>query len=553
MVPLLPFAQRLRQILNVLVKHGFGYLVERVNLQHYLSLGRRIVTFKKRQEPSRERQTIAERARLALEDLGPTFIKLGQILSARSDLIAPEFLREFKKLQDEVPDFSFSEVKQIVEGEFGFPPKELFSNFEEVPMAAASIAQVHRASLPDGEEVVVKVQRPGIAEKIKTDLQILLYLAPLVERHIPRSHLYSPVAVVEEFAAAVRRELDFTAEANHTERFYRNFEGDETVRIPRVYWDFTSQRVLTLERLEGIKINDIPALERAHIDRKKIAANGVNAFLKQIFEHGFFHADPHPGNFFVLDKEVIGLVDFGIVGRLNQETLRSLSNMFISFISHDLERLGDEVVNLGLPSEEFDVKGFNRDLFEFVDRYFGVPLKRIRAENFINDMVRIAGRHGIRLPRDFILLGKTVFIIGGIGRELDPDFDFLEVAKPFAYDLIKKRLHPKKLFTNLIKTLSELSSSLESLPGQVSQILRRFRQGEFKLTIEHKGLEEEIKGRDRSTNRLTIGLVVAALVIGSSTLVQSGGRIHWAGICGFALAALLGLWLAIAILRSGRK
>ncbi|MCK4261807.1 AarF/ABC1/UbiB kinase family protein, partial [bacterium] len=212
----------------------------------------------------------------------------------------------------------------------------------------------------------------------------------------------------------------------------------------------------------------------------------------------------------------------------------------------------DEVVNLGLPSEEFDLKGFNRDLFEFVDRYFGVPLKRIRAENFINDMVRIAGKHGIRLPRDFILLGKTVFIIGGIGRELDPDFDFLEVAKPFAYDLIKKRLHPKKLFTNLVKTLSELSSSLESLPGQVSQILRRFRQGEFKLTIEHKGLEEATRDRDRSSNRLALGLVITSLIIGSSLLIQSKGPAFWGGIFGFALAALLGLWLVIGIFRSGR-
>ncbi|MCD5390798.1 AarF/UbiB family protein [candidate division NPL-UPA2 bacterium] len=548
----LPFAQRLRQILNVLVKHGFGYLIESLNLQRYLSLGKRIVTFKKRQEPVRERRTMAERARLALEELGPTFIKLGQILSARSDLIPSEFLREFKKLQDEVPAFSFPEVKQIVEREFGLSLKELFSQFEEVPMAAASIAQVHRASLLDGGKVIVKVQRPGIAEKIKADLQILLYLAPLVERHIPRSRLYSPVGVVEEFAATVRGELDFTVEANHTERFYRNFQENEAVRIPQVYWDLTSQRVLTLERIEGIKINDIPALERAHIDRKKIAVNGVNAFLKQIFEHGFFHADPHPGNFFVLNKEVIGLVDFGIVGRLNQETLHSLSNMFISLISHDLERLGDEVVNLGLPPEEFDLKGFNQNLLEFVDSYFGVPLKRIRAENFINDLVRIAGKHGIRLPRDFVLLGKTVFIIGGIGRELDPDFDFLQVAKPFAYDLIKRRLHPKKLFINLTRTLSEVSSSLESLPGQVSQILRRFRQGEFKLTIEHKGLEEAIRDRDRSSNRMALGLVITSLIIASSLLIQSQGPIFWVGIFGFSLAALLGLWLVIGIFRSGR-
>ena len=556
-MPLFPLTprdlQRLRQIANVLVKHGFGYLLESLNLERYLSLGKRMFPFKKRPEGlKKDKTSIAERARLVLEELGPTFIKLGQILSARSDLIPPDFLREFSKLQDEVPPFSFPEVRKVIEEQFASPLKQLFSHFKENPLAAASIAQVHRASLPGGEEVVVKVQRPGIVPKIKADLNILLFLAPLTERHIPRSRPYSPVEIAEEFAVTLRRELDFTTEANHTDRFYRNLEEDDSVRIPQVYWDLTGERVLTLEMIEGIKINDLEALNKVGLDRKKIALRGVNLFLKQIFEYGFFHADPHPGNFLVLDNEVIGLIDFGIVGRLDEETLHSIANMFISLISHDLDRLGDEFINLNLSSEEFDRRSFQADLLEFVDSYFGIPLKRLRAENFINDLLRLAGKYGIRVSRDFVLLGKTVFIIGGIGRELDPDFDFLEAAKPFAYDLIKKRFHPRKLFLNSVRTLSEISSLLESFPGQVSQILKKFRQGEFKLTMEHQGLEEAARGQSKLSNRLTLGLVVTALIIGSSLLIQAEGAIFWGGVMGFALAGLLGLWLIVAVWRSGR-
>ncbi len=543
---------RLRQIANVFIKHGFGYLVESLNLQRYLSLGKRIITFKKGAESlKKDKRSIAERARMVLEELGPTFIKLGQILSARSDLLPPDFLREFNKLQDAISPFPFPAVEKIITEDFGSTPAQLFSDFEETPLAAASIAQVHRASLSDGRKIIVKVQRPGIASQIKADLDILFFLAPLAERHIPRSHLYNPVGMVEEFATTLRRELDFTVEAGHTDRFYRIFEEDDTIRIPQVYWDLTSKRVLTLERIKGIKVNDLESLDKAGLDRKKIAAQGVNIFLKQVFEQGFFHADPHPGNFLVLDNEVIGLVDFGIVGRLDEETLHSLANMLISLISHDLDRLGDEIINLGISSEDFDRRNFKSDLLEFVDSYFGVPLKRIRAENFINDMIRIAGKHGIIVPRDFVLLGKTIFILGGIGRELDPDFDFLEVAKPFAYNLIKRRLHPRKLFLNSVRALSEVSSLLESFPHQVSRILKKIHQGEFKLVVEHKGLEDTIHGRDRANNRLALGLITTALIIGSSFLLQAQGTIFWGGVAGLALAGLLGLWLVIAVLRSG--
>ncbi|NOX97131.1 MAG: AarF/ABC1/UbiB kinase family protein [Nitrospirae bacterium] len=555
-MPLFPLTprdlQRLRQIANVFIKHGFGFLVGSLNLQRYLSLGKRVLTLKRRSESLKEsKHSIAERGRMVLEELGPTFIKLGQILSTRSDIIPADFLREFSKLQDEVPPFSFSEVKKVIEEQFGLPLEQLFSYFEEDPLAAASIAQVHQASLPQGREVIVKVQRPGIVSKVKADLDILLFLAHLAERHIPRSRLYSPVEIAEEFAATLRRELDFTVEANHTDRFYRNFEEDNTVRIPQVYWDLTGKRVLTLERIKGIKISDLEALDKAGLDKKKIALQGVNVFLKQIFEHGFFHADPHPGNLLVLDNEVIGLVDFGIIGRLDKETLRSITNMLISLASHDLDRLGEEFLNLGLSPKELDRRSFKADLLEFVDSYFGVPLKHIQAESFIYDMIHLAGKHGIRVPRNFVLLGKTVFIIGGIGRELDPDFDFLEVAKPFAYNLIKKRLHPQKLFLNSFRALSEISSLLESFPGQANRILKKFRQGEFKLTIEHKGLEDAIQGRDKASNRLSLSLIIASLIAGSSLLIRSEGVLFWGGVFGFSLAGFFGVWLVIAIWRSG--
>ncbi len=544
--------QRLRQIANVFIKHGFGYLVESLNLQRYLSLGKRIITFKKGAESlKKDKHSIAERGRIVLEELGPTFVKLGQILSARSDLVPPDFLKEFSKLQDDVPPFPFPKVRKVIEDQFELSLEQLFSRFEETPLAAASIAQVHQASLPDGREVIVKVQRPGIVPKIKSDLDILLFLASLTERHIPRSRLYSPVKVAEEFATTIRRELDFTVEANYTDRFYRNFEEDDTVRIPQIYWNLTGERVLTLERIKGIKINELEALDKAGLDRKKIAVNGVNLFLRQIFEYGFFHADPHPGNLLVLENEVIGLVDFGIVGRFDEETLHAMANMLISLTSHDLDRLSDEFINLSFSSGEVNRRSFKADLLEFVDSYFGVPLKNIRAERFINDMIRIAGKHGMRMPRDFVLLGKTVFILGGIGRELDPDFDFLTVARPFVYDLIKKRLRPRKLFLNSVRTLSEIASLLESFPRQVSRTLRKLHQGEFKVVVEHKGLEETIHGRDRANNRLALGLITTALIIASSFLLQSQGAIFWGGIAGLALAGLLGIWLVVAILRSG--
>ncbi|MGA1876389.1 MAG: ABC1 kinase family protein, partial [bacterium] len=313
--------RRFQTILNVLVKNGFGHLIERLNLQHLITAGRQIFGLKKYPEAETDRLTMPVRARMVLEELGPTFIKLGQLLSMRPDLIPQEFAHEFRKLQEKVPPVPFDGIRQVIESELEASLEELFPYFEETAYAAASIAQVHKALLPDNRQVILKVQRPNINQIIETDISILFQLAHLIERYIPESKVYSPLAIVEEFSRSIKRELDFTIEASNTQRFYDNFADDPQVIIPRVYWEMTTKRVLVLQRLSGVHINQIEAMRERGWDTAKIALLGSQVFLKQILEHGFFHGDPHPGNILVMEEDVLGLIDFGIVGRLEREVL----------------------------------------------------------------------------------------------------------------------------------------------------------------------------------------------------------------------------------------
>src|SRR3990167_444395 len=331
--------QRLRNVTNVLIKHGFGSLVDQLNLQHYISLGKRIITFKK-YESEKEVHTIPERLRLAFEELGPTFIKLGQILSSRPDLIPQNFAEEFKKLQDKVPPFSASESKKHIEEELNVKTDEIFSSFNETPTAAASIAQVHNATLLTGERVIVKVQRPGLRQIMDSDISILFYLANLIERYLPHGKLYNPTGIVEEFSRTIRRELNFNLEGSNATKFKRYFEGDNTVYIPMVFWSYTTNDILTMERIDGIPIHEIKKLEDAGYNKKLIAKNGVNAFLKQILEFGLFYADPHPGNFLIMEGGRIGIVDFGIVGNIDDDMAESLANTFLSMVELDYDKIG---------------------------------------------------------------------------------------------------------------------------------------------------------------------------------------------------------------------
>lgn len=548
--------QRLKDIANILIKHGFGSLVDQLNLHHYISIGKRIIPFKK-YELEREIHTVPERLRLAFEELGPTFIKLGQVLSSRPDLIPQDFAEEFRKLQDAVPPFSASEARRHIEDELHAPLDKIFSSFDDMPSAAASIAQVHNATLITGERVIVKVQRPGLREKLSSDINILFYLANLIEKYLTHGKLYNPTGIVEEFSKTIKRELNFNLEGSNAAKFKENFKGDNTVYIPKVYWDYTTNDILTMERIDGIPIHEIKRIEEAGHDKKIIAKNGVNAFLRQILELGLFHADPHPGNFLIMQDGRIGIVDFGIVGRADEDVMESLANTFLAIIDRDYDRLVSEYIRLGLLAEDIDIKSFKSDLRDLIEPYYGKALRQIQAGKVLSDMLQIAIQYKAKVPNDLILLGKTLITIEGLARNLDPDIMVIEEAKPFASDLIKRRMSPLYQMTKAYKTFGDLSDILKEIPLQVSSILKKVIKDRLRIEFAHSGLDRLIRDMDKSSNRLSFALIISAIVIGSSIIMLSGkGPLLFGfpmlGVIGYMVAGLLGLWLAISILRSGR-
>jgi len=548
--------KRLQQIITILIKYGFDYFVKQLNLANLIFKGSKILKLK---TPKMAELSLPIRVRLALEELGPTFIKLGQILSTRPDLIPAQYIKELQKLQDEVPPFEYTQVEQLIKKELGADVSEIFKSFEQKTFAAASLGQVHHAILEDDNKlVVVKVQRPNIEKIIETDLDILFHLARLTERHIPASRLYDPVGIVEEFARVIRSELDYGTEGRNAEKFRKNFQDDETIYTPKIYWEFSSKRILTMEFIQGIKINNLKELDKAGYNRKKIAENGAKAFMKQILIDGFFHADPHPGNMLVMENEIIGFMDFGMMGRLDEEIREKGVDLFIAILEGNLNKIINEMLNLGITSQEIDTRSLKIDIREMLDQYYNKSLKEIKLGELINQLVNIAIKYHIRMPVEFALLGKSLLNIEGIGLELDPDFNLAEVAKPYAQNLILERKSPQRLILKLLNDLAELYNNLIILiPRQLSKTLKKMEEGVFKLEFQHRGLKNLITALDRSTNRLSYSLILAAIIIGSSLIMQTDKGPHFMGfpvigVLGFIIAAILGLGLVIIIIRSGK-
>ena len=546
---------RLRQIVNISIKYGFDYFVKQLGLINLISKGGKILKLK----PSKIAQLpLPIRIRLALEELGPTFVKLGQILSTRPDLIPQNYITELQKLQDKVPPFAYAQVNQMIKRELGTDILKIFKSFEQKPLAAASLGQVHQAILEDGNKTVAKVQRPDIEKVIETDLDILFDLARLTEKHIPASRLYDPVGIAEEFAKAIRLELDYGTEGRNAERFKKNFEGDETIYTPKIYWEFSSRRILTMELIEGIKINNLKELDKVGYDRKKIAENVAKAFMKQILIDGFFHADPHPGNMLVMKDGIIGFMDFGMMGRLDEEIREKGIDLFIAVLERNPNKIINEMLNLGITSqEEIDTRSLKIDIKEMLDQYYDKPLKEIILGELISQLVEISIKYHIKMPAEFALLGKSLITIEGIGSELDPDFNLAEIAKPYAKDVILERKSPQRLISKLLNDLSELYNLVILIPRQLSKTLKKMEKGVFKLEFQHRGLENLINALDKSTNRLSYSLILAAIIVGSSLIMQTNkGPLFMGfpviGILGFLIAGVLGLGLVIIILRSGK-
>ncbi|MBC8432962.1 MAG: AarF/ABC1/UbiB kinase family protein [Desulfobacterales bacterium] len=546
---------RYRQILAIFFKYGFGDLIELLKIEQYIEVGLQLISSKRRDRV--EKLSRAQRVRMAIEELGPTYIKLGQVLSTRPDLVPAQFIKELAKLQDNVPPFGFSEVSRIIEAEFGVPLKKLFEYFDENSFASASIGQVHRARLADGETVAVKVQRPGIKKIIEVDLEIMLHLATLMERNIEEMSLFRPVKIVEEFARTLEKEIDYTIEATSMERFGRNFLADPSTYVPKVFRDTSSERVLTMEFMEGIKISDIDRIDKAGYDRELITVRGADFFLKQVFEHGFFHADPHPGNIFVLPDNVICLLDFGMTDSIDRQTREEFVDLIESVVHQHESRTAQVLLKLTSWDYKPDIRRLEKDVADFMGQHLYKPLKDIEIGKLLNRLLELVSRHRLIVPPDIFLMMKALTTIEGVALMLNPDFDMVRQTAPFIEQVKLARFYPGRIAGDVIKLGSDMLQFAHRFPKDMLEIMRLIRQQKLAVQMEHKGLETMLATYDQISNRISFSIIIAALIIGSALIVISAipplfYGISLIGIIGFLAAALMGIWLLVAILRKGR-
>lgn len=543
--------RRFQQIAQILARHGFGELLDLLGTTPIFPLARLF-----RRRPS---LGPPQRLRIMLEELGPTFVKLGQVLSTRPDLLPPAYIAELVKLQDTVPPAPWELVRAQIEAELGTPIDKVFATLDPHPLAAASLAQVHAATLPDGTEVVVKVQRPDVETTINVDLDILADGARLLQERTPLGELYDLPGIVEEFAATLRAELDFYREGHNADRFRANFADEPYLYIPKVYWEHTTRRVLVLERIHGIKIDDIAALDAAGYDRYRIGLHAARMVIKEVLEDGFFHADPHPGNFFVMPGEVIGAMDFGMVGYLSRRTRTDLVRLYIAAIQLDEEAVVDQLVRMGAVSGAVDRIGLQHDIGRLLRKYAGLPLKAIRARDVMEEAMPIAFRHRLRLPTELWLLGKTLGMMEGVGLKLVPNFDMFAVSRPYVQRFMREMASPRAWMPSLIRGVGDWAQLLDMLPRTGMQLLARAERGELEVSLRHQELGRALVYLDRLANRLALSILLAALIVGLALLVpafhlaERGGLTTALVVLGFALASLVGLWLVISILRSGRR
>lgn len=547
---------RYRTLTTVAIKYGFGYLVDRFNLHPVRSLKDRIAG-ERRVHPE---LSDPERLRLMLEELGPTYIKFGQILSTRYDILPKEYITELEKLQDTVPPFGYGEVCGIISEEFGKPIDDIFASFSHQPLATASLGQVHRATLHSGEKVSVKVQRPGVRNVIDADLRILRDLARFADQHIEEARAFNPVGFIDEFERIIHAELDYANEAQNADEFRENFSDDATIHIPRVYWDYTRWQVLTMEFIDGIKISNLEEIENAGMDRKILSRNFATSFLKQIFLHGAFHGDPHPGNVLAMkgSDNVVAFIDFGMIGHIDRATRDDLVDFFIALSDDDPDTVIDVLAHAGVINyDEIDLQQFRFEISNMINKYYGKSLRYVNTGVMMREMIDMVLKHHGNVPSSLVLLSKALMIEEEVCSQLDPDYNLKDLAKPFIRNLALKRMHPARIIREWLRMLPGFGRLVRGLPHRIDQILLRAERGTLRLEFEHHGLDHLVSELDLMSKRISSSMILSALILASALIIQSGMKpfvcgVPVLGFIGFVMSGIIGVWLVYSMLRRGR-
>lgn len=536
---------RLKEIINVLAKHGLTSILDKIGLSQSISLKRRIII-------SSSKESDPQRVRFILQELGPTFVKLGQLLSTRQDIVGSAMAEELSSLQDKVPEFEFSKAKQIIEEDFGKPINQIFKNFNTKSIASASIGQVYVATLKNNKKVVVKVRRPDIEEKIQEDISLMKYFAELIQKYAAESRPYGPINIVEEFERTINKEMNYLLEAKNAIRFYENFSQNPHIIIPKVYSDYCSQRVITLDYIDGVKLKDIT--EKNHFDKKIIAHRFANAFFKMALIDGFFHADPHPSNVLALKENKVCFIDFGMVGHLDPQVSEDLSGLFLAIMQNNVDSIIEQMEALSIIQGYPDTASLRRDLTDLMDDYYDTKIQNVRVGEFMQKLTNLTSRHGAKLPRDYVLLFRGISLVESNCRKLDSNFNSVESFRPLVLTMVKQRQNPLKVFKSVPSIIFELNRMSRLLPGGVGKLFNRLESGKFEVEFEHKDMNLFTGEMERISNKLSLALILSALIIGSAMIIMADRGvtifgIPFLGFLGFVISAILAIWLILTVLK----
>ncbi len=541
---------RIQEVGRVILKHLIGYLADQFAISRLARQGKEV--------DLSYYPTIWERLRVAAEDLGPTFIKLGQVLSTRPDVMPREFIFEFQKLQEHVRPFSSEESAEEVYRNLGARVEDIFTSFSRDPIASASIGQVHYAFLKSGEEVIVKVQRPGIRPKIEADISIMMRLAAFAEKRFESARTYNLLERVKEFGRFIREEMDYTTEARYCDTFRKNFEGNEEVFIPKIYWEYTNQKILVMEFVNGIKLRETSKFEAAGYSKLKLAKMIGRSYAKMILEDGFFHADPHPGNIFVLSENKFALIDFGMVGRLDKESKGYVAHYFLALVNQDAPGLTDILFKLYTIPKDVDKQALKRDVGRLMSKYHGVPLGQVNLGEIINELIEIELKYHIIVPGEFTLFDKTFITLDGIGKMLAPEFDLLDEALPFAQKFIQKQFSLEEAAPGLAKNALEIKDLIMNFPKQINKIIKDIEEGEIRVVTSQEKFPQEMQKLqnkvDKVANRLSMSILIVGLLLAATFFSLRGEVINILGISFPQIISwsltILGIWLVISLIRN---